>query len=297
MFKPRPLSPGSVVRIVAPSSPANRERLHAGMQVLEEWGLVPICTERVYDEHMGYLAGDDAERALEFVDALASEQWDGVMAARGGYGVTRILERVWERRERFRPRFFMGFSDITGLHALFQRLGWVSFLGPNCSTLPRLDRETLRRTRKLVFARSLDEVLIWGGLRPLRRGTAKGHILACNLSLLCALAGTRFAFPLEGAILILEDVAEPLYRLDRLLQQLSMLPAFRGVRGLVFGSLDATDGQVDELLREFTSRLDVPSVADFPTGHKDRCDPVPLGVRGYLDADAGVLRITESPFS
>ena len=148
-----------------------------------------------------------------------------------------------------------------------------------------------------MFGKDLDNAFVWGGLVPLRHGAARGKIVAGNLSLVCSLFGTDFAFELDGAVLVLEDVDEPLYRLDRMLQQLLMQREFKGVRGIAFGSMGATDGDVMPLLRDFAKRVDVPCVAGFPTGHKERCDPVPIGVEGYVDADVGVFRVTENPYS
>ncbi len=299
MRKPRPMVPGSIVRLAATSGPVPADRFAVGVQVLEGWGLVPRWEPRLFDRH-GYLAGSDEARANELVEAFTSEGVDGVIAARGGYGAMRLLDSLVGRGASLPARLFLGFSDLTALHLHFMGVGdLVTFHGANVTTLSQLDQESKDRTRNALMGLHRQTNFSWDGLRPVASGRAAGRMVAANLSLLGAMMGTRFAPKLAGSILLLEDVGEPVYRLDRLLTQIALAVEAAGIAGVVIGDLGvpaAENAQLEAVLQLFARAIGRPVVTGFPAGHGTRLHPVPEGVRAELDADQGILRVIEDPY-
>ena len=299
MRKPRPLQVGSPVRIVAPSSPFERDRLRDGLDVLRSFGLVPEHSDRIFKRN-GYLAGADDERAAEVVEAMAAKGNGAVMAARGGYGAMRILDRLASGFASFEPHIFMGFSDLTALHLAFGLAAdLVTFHGPNANGLATLGATSVARTRATLLGLDREATFTYSGLRPLFDGRVRGRLVVGNLSLVAALIGTPWAAPLQDAILVLEEVGEPPYRVDRMLTQISMQPGAGGLAGLVFGDLGVAErdrAQLDQAVGRFTEVMRRPAVAGFPIGHGQMNHPVPEGVLAELDAGAGVLRVVEDPY-
>lgn len=299
MIKPRPLRPGSAIRLVAPASPFDPDRLADGVRVLTDLGMAPVWTDRVFQRD-GYLAGPDALRALELATALSDGATDAVVAIRGGYGVMRLLDTLEGHRARMRSPLVMGFSDLTALHPfLAAGAPRVTFHGPNVMGMARLDSASRARLGAALTGVDWEATFSWGGLAAVRGGCATGRLFAGNLSMICALAGTRYAAVLDGTILVLEEVHEPAYRVDRLLTQLALHPDAPRLAGVVLGDLGVVPDErplLDAAVTAFAARLACPVVSGFPAGHGPANHPVPQGVRASLDADVGLLRVLEDPF-
>jgi muramoyltetrapeptide carboxypeptidase len=266
------------------------------------WGWEPLLGEHAR-RRRGYLAGGDEERAADLDAALRSPDVDAVWCLRGGYGTMRILERLdWPALAR-RPRPVIGFSDNTALHLAIQRLGIVSYHGPHpaAEELPPFTEALLLRVLRgdlpagplpLPAGRPRPEALVGGA--------AEGRLVGGNLSLLAALAGTEYSLRAEGAVLFLEEIGEPAYRVDRLLSQLLLSGALRGVAGVAVGAFsdapdEATEGipAATEVLLDRLGGLGVPMAAGFPFGHVPESWTLPVGARARLDADAGTLSLAE----
>jgi len=297
MLKPKPLNPGSAVRLIAPASPFEADRLSDGVKILTDFGLTPIWTDRVF-QRQGYLAGPDSLRVLELADALKDQACEAVIAIRGGFGVTRIIDEL--ANHNFGSKLVMGFSDITALLIyLNQTANQVVFHGPNVLGMPNLDPESRGRLKAALLGLDWETNFTWAGLQLLRGGFAKGRLLAGNLTLICTLAGTWTQANLAGALLVIEEVNEPLYRIDRLLTQLAMQVQARQLSGVIIGDLGVAAQDLPDLpnvLESFTNRLDCPVVTGFPAGHKHQNHPIPLGIEASLDADLGLLRVLEDPY-
>jgi muramoyltetrapeptide carboxypeptidase len=208
---------------------------------------------------------------------------------------------VARRAPGFRPKLFLGFSDLTALHlALAAHGDLVTFHGPNVIGMPRLDAASQARLRATLLGVDREATFAWSGLGTVRGGKARGRLMAGNLSMLCALAGTPYAVPLEGTILVVEDVNEPAYRLDRMLTQLSLQPGATGLAGLALGDLGVAAEDrplVERAVARVVGVLGCPAVEGFPAGHGSVNHPVPLGIQAELDADAGTLRALEDPYA
>lgn len=296
MRSPPALGPGARVALVAPSGPLRGpHELGASVSHAASLGWEAVPGSHVLQRD-GYLAGTDAERLADLNAAIRDDRIDGIWCVRGGYGAMRILDGIDYDAMRRHPKTLIGYSDITALHAAFAtRADVVTFHGPTArGALTEFSRDSLERA---TIART-DSCGVAAEGRTMRRGVAAGRLVGGNLALLAALAGTPFAPDYRDAILVLEDVGEPTYRIDRMLRQLVLSGTLAELAGVAFGQFtegtdaddDASRG-LDDILRETAELLGVPAVAGIPLGHVDHQWTVPLGARAELDADGCALRV------
>jgi len=306
MRKPSPLYPGDTIGIVAPSSPVPPEELQKGIAVLEERGYRVFVGESVLATVPGsdYLAGSDAARVADIEAIFAREDIAAVICARGGYGAMRLLPLLdWEKIARH-PRLFLGYSDITSLHAaLARKAGLVTLYGPNLTTLPGLD-ETASR----LLWRMLEDPIALGTLptpgatlQTVVPGIVEGELAGGCLSLLAHACGSDFAPDFEDKIVLIEDVNENIYRADRDLTQLRNAGLLDSAAGFVVGTIthwqkkeaDPPRNRPETLWQEIFGPLGKPTLAGFPFGHEPHPLTLPLGVHARLDAGAQTLTLLE----
>jgi muramoyltetrapeptide carboxypeptidase len=286
--------------------------------MIGEWGLIGT-NRHLVSGGRGYLAGEtDTARAAKITEALCDPDTDAIWCARGGYGAGRLLPLIdWERARRMaRPKLFTGYSDITALHlAIAHELGWITLHGPVAALLkadgPAISRDSLRRvwtdTEPLGILPVPDESDGWQGqTRVTRTGIATGRLTGGNLALVASLVGTPWALQGDGKLIILEDVDEAPYRIDRMLIQLRQAGTFDRCRGIVFGSSPTCETVKDsrpsltlfDVLDELLGDLGIPVVYGWPIGHTDHQWTLPLGAMATLsvegDGQSSTLRIDES---
>ena len=292
---PPALRPGATVRVIAPASPFDRTLALCGIAFLGERYRVQFDW-RMFEKD-GFLAGSDARRRTELAEAIAAPEVAAVIAARGGYGITRIASDVDFAELRRSPKWLVGFSDVTALHAEAQTVGVASLHAHHAAGLGRGDAHARSR-----WLRALEAPLAPRRLqgRSLVGGTARGPLVGGNLTVLftCAVTG-RWRLP-PGAILALEDVTEVSYRIDRMLSALRLGGHLRGLAGVALGGFtDCPPGQhgvtVEQVLARELSSWDVPVVTSLPFGHDLPNEPLLLGAEAELDADAGCLRLGQLP--
>jgi muramoyltetrapeptide carboxypeptidase len=296
----RHLRRGDLVAVIAPAGPAAPERVALVPPLFERYGLrarlYPSCHAR-HSQH-DFLAGDDDLRLADLHAAFADPTIAAVFCLRGGWGSARLLDRIDTALLRANPKPFIGFSDITALHALLTREGGVGIHAPMPGSNLVLDGNE-------ADARALFELL----MQPLPAGhcfaptlatdhwrvpgRARGVLVGGNLSLVAALLGTPWAWPAADTILFLEDVSEALYRVDRLLTQLRLAGVLEGARGFVLGSF-TEDADPTAVLREHLAGLGKPLLSGWPAGHSIPNRALPLGAQVTLDADAGTLTLDEA---
>lgn len=301
MIKPPALGEGSRVALVAPAGPVTAARIQRSFERCRAFGFVPVVARFARLRH-GYLAGPDPSRAADMQQALDDPAIDGVWALRGGYGTMRILPDLDLSAVLERPKPFIGFSDNTGVHLALARAGLVSFHGPHAG-FDSFPPWAMQAFERVVCRTEPAGELPASGTGPrtitLRGGCAEGRLLGGNLSLLAAACGTPFQPECAGTILAIEDVSEPVYRIDRMLTQLRQSGALDGVAGIAFGRFTKVRRMRDDLplervLGELADDLDVPVAAHLPFGHVARNLTLPLGCRTRLDADAHTLTILEN---
>lgn len=288
------LAPGARIALVAPSGPFDRQGLeHAAQRLRARYD---VRYALGIFERKGYLAGDDTRRSEELLAAVTDSDVTAIIAARGGYGLTRILGALDPAAITKRRPLLVGFSDITAAHAVWARAGVRSL---HASMAARMgahpdDRLWSRWIAALEGAAPAPVT----GLRTLAPGRATGPLVGGNLAVLAALAGTPHAPPLDGALLLLEDTGEKPYRIDRMLTQLRDAGWLTRVAGVVLGAFTECapneDGvTVDDVLAERLQALGVPVASGVPAGHVEDNLELPLGAPATLDADAGTLVVHE----
>lgn len=279
--------------VVALSGPVQETALEAGLAVLRGAGLVPVEAPGLRARD-GYLAGEDASR-LAGLEAVLDAGVEALWAARGGYGLMRLLTRLpWDRLAAW-GGWVVGFSDVTALHAgLSSRAGVATVHGPMVQSLARSPAST-RATIALLRGEGLDPLMRFGPGAILRPGRTRGVAVGGNLAMLAALAGTPFEPDYGGAVLFLEDVGEPLYRLDRLLTQLRLSSRLETVNAVVAGRL-ARCGRGEAGWRSRWRALlaeAMPAgavvVEGLPFGHGAVNLPFPLGVEMVVDSERGAV--------
>ncbi len=286
---PRRLRPGDTVAVVAPCGPVDPDRLARGVRVLEGLGL-EVRTGPGVLRRRGYLAGTDAERAADLTWAWCDPDVRAVLCARGGYGATRLLDLLdWAELRAARPRILLGSSDVTALHRAFaERLGVATCFGPMpaCATISDPEGpepRSLAALRAALFAGGAPEPIT--GTEVLVPGRARGPLTGGNLALLAALCGTPYAMRAEGHIVLLEDIREHPYRIDRMLTQLLQAGCLDGAAGIALGSW-VECGDALPVLAERLAPLGVPVIAGLPIGHGTPQLTVWFGTEATIDAES-----------
>ncbi|MCC6493710.1 MAG: LD-carboxypeptidase [Pirellulales bacterium] len=316
MIWPAPLKPGDTVAFVAPAGPPERAQVLLAKRRIEQRGYRVKLREDIFAVE-GYLAGTDQRRAAELMEAFADPEVDGVLCVRGGYGVMRILDRLDYEAIRRHPKVVLGFSDITALHAALNRqAGLISFHGPGpASGLGAEEPPSDFTARRLIQAveqhgvgspegYAIDVPASVAKVDSFGRGKARGRLAGGNLSLISALEGTPYAIDARDAILLVEDVNEAPYRIDRMLCQLRLAGKLDEIKGAVLGQFTTEYVREDKLtddvrfdtqgvLRQYFEDAGIPVLVNYPIGHHRENCTVPLGAEVEVDATAKTLRIVE----
>ena len=302
--KPNALQAGDLVQIVAPASNLKADYLARGVAELTALGFRVKYDPTILEKDR-YTAGTDERRRRELMSAFTDPEVKAVWAARGGYGVMRLLSLLDENLLRAQPKIFIGYSDMTALHLyLYRRFGWVTFHGPMAAKdlaggAAHYDQTTLLSA--LTKPEPMGEIVAVGTEILHRGATVSGPLLGGCMSLLAAMMGTPDELDTRDAILFLEDTGTRPFQLDRMLQQLKLAGKFDRVRALVFGEMSNCVQHVEqgytlqEVLRDLTAELRIPVLFGLRSGHSERGNlTLPLGVQATLDSERGVLRIDEA---
>jgi len=301
--KPPALKKGDLIGVVAPAGVVKTEDLGNGVRRLEELGFRVALGRSLY-QSARYLAGRDEERAADLAEMFANPEVKAVVAARGGYGTSRIIPLLDAKALARSPKIFVGSSDLTLLlHFLRSACRLVTFHGPMVS--PNFGKYSSPTTNG-EFVRILGATTPPGpidvtGVKVLKGGSGEGVLTGGCLSLVCQTIGTPYEIQTEDAILFLEDINEPPYRIDRMLTYLKQVGKFDGVRAVVFGLMPDCHPSPQELytledvIRDVLADLPCPILYDFPSGHGGTNVTLPFGVRAAVEGST--LSILEAPVS
>ena len=284
------LRPEGVIGLIAPAGPATLDVEKAG-QWMRARGHELRIFPGVY-ERDGYLAGSDAVRLRDLHAAFADPEIDAIFCLRGGYGTPRLLDSLDFNLLRANPKPFVGYSDITALHlAITRHAGFVTFHGPMLNADLLGDKQQPTESSLFSMLRgqlSTGSVLAHPVAYPLTTiepGIACGPLLGGNLSMIAAVMGTDYEIDADGIILFIEDVNEPLYRIDRLLTHLRLAGKLAHIAGVLVGDMAGVDNAaLERLLKQTFEPLCIPVLSGWRSGH---CDPnltLPMGARVRLDA-------------
>jgi len=284
-----------VIGLIAPAGPASLDTDSA-----IQWMRARGYSLRIFPgvaEKEDYLAGSDEVRLNDLHAAFADNEIDAILCLRGGYGSPRLLDRIDFDLLRRHPKPFVGYSDITALHLAINRYaGFMTFHGPmlNADLLGGKQQPTesslFSLLRGQLKAGSVLQHPVAYPLTTIEPGVACGQLLGGNLSMIATTMGTPYEINADGIILFIEDVNEPLYRIDRLLTQLRLAGKLGRLRGVLVGDVAGVDAQaLAQLLRQTFAALRIPVLAGWRSGH---CDPnltLPMGATVRLDAGAKEL--------
>ncbi|UBF24133.1 LD-carboxypeptidase [Kovacikia minuta CCNUW1] len=289
-YPPPPLQPGDLLQVIAPSG--TLRELEAFQQGVEIWRSRGYQIELApgFDDRWGYLAGTDPDRRQQLMTALKDPACRGILCARGGYGGARLLEE-WSWLPT-KPRWLIGFSDITSLLLSLSQQGISGVHGPLLTTLAAEPDWSIQRLFDWVEGRPLAPLKGegWGG------GQTSGILLPVNLTVATHLLGTPIQPNFSNVVLALEDVSEAPYRIDRMLTQWRLCGFLKQIKGIALGRFSQCNPPanvpsftVEEVLRDRLSDLNIPIISHLPFGHDGPNAALPVGVRVEIDGDRGIL--------
>ncbi|UKS64809.1 S66 peptidase family protein [Rossellomorea marisflavi] len=297
MMKPAALHKGDRVAVVAPAGTPVKEHLMQGVKVLEEMGLEVMIGRHVFDVEEDW-AEMDRKRVDDLHDAFFDTSIRGIFCANGGFGSARIAPMLDYERIAKNPKVFWGYSDITYLlNAIQKWSGLTTFHGPMVASDLNVEQrtaETVASFLTLFNGKSSVYDSSHSSLNVITDGKGEGHLVGGNMTLLTNGLGTPYQVDAAGAILLLEDVGEPAFKIDMMLTHLQQAGVFNDVQGVVIGNFQVEPDEysrIRRVLQDFFERAPFPVVENFSIGH---CQPnysVPLGVQAKLTTSPPTLLI------
>ena len=297
--QPNALKKGDTIGICAPAGALKRhDEIEEFQETIQQLGFKTKIAPNISKKY-GYFAGSDKERAEDFMSLINDDDVQGIFFIRGGWGCARLLQYLDFEQISEKPKVIMGFSDVTTLlNAIYKHSGLITFHGPNGNSSWNeysVDyiRKTLMDQENVLFQNSSEDT----NTRTLSPGKAYGHIIGGNLSVLTSLIGSEHLPEWDGKILLLEDVGEEPYRIDRMLTQLKLNGAFDQVRGIVLGAFRKCVPEephrsftLEEVFEQHFSALEIPVYSGAQFGHTKHKFTIPIGVEAVMDADKGTLK-------
>lgn len=276
---PRPLRPGDKVAIVSPASKIDAKVVERSLPVIEAQGWIPQVYPHALEVYGSY-SSDASCRLADLTDALSDPSVRAILCSRGGYGAVHLLDKIPSELLKSDPKWIIGFSDISALHALMSANGIASVHSSMCRHLGEysgtdIDSQSLFRIlRGQLPAYTVDS-------HPRNKtGVAEGPVVGGNLAVLSALIGTPYnLIGRPGSILFIEDIAEPIYKVERILYQMRLSGVFDRISGLIVGQFteyrpDANYASMLDMILDMTADLKIPVAYDFPIGHVDHNLPL-----------------------
>jgi muramoyltetrapeptide carboxypeptidase len=307
-IRPAKLSKNDLIGLISPASPPNEQTtVEKGVRYLEHLGYNVEVGKNVGKFH-GYLAGSDDERIEDIHYMFKKKNIKAIFCVRGGYGASRLLNKIDFKIIKANPKIFVGYSEITALQsAILEKTGLITFAGP--MIYPDFFDEVSPFTEEFFWKIITSNKKIGRLDIPendkiigMTKGTSSGKIVGGNLSVLNALIGTPYFPNLKDKILILEDIKELPYKIDRMLNHLQLSNSFKNLRGIILGRfVDCFEHDpmkktltLGEVMENYLSKMKIPIIYAFPHGHiKDKIT-VPIGLKVRMNATKGFVEFMES---
>ncbi|MFC1564071.1 LD-carboxypeptidase [candidate division KSB1 bacterium] len=305
VLKPLKLRASDLIGVISPGSPVNPEYLEEGIRRLQNLGF-RVVTGRYATDTKGYLAGEDDNRLADLHEMFENPDIKMIMLARGGYGCMRLIENLDYKLIANNPKILTGFSDATALQfAIFEKTGMVSFSGPMVETnfgRNDLDDFAEKHFQDMVTGNTGNSFLpepVAGRLGIICHGKAEGTLICGCLSVILGLLDTEYCPDLDGAILVIEDVSEPPYKIDRAIYTLKIHRVFEKISGLVLGSFvdceSDNEPSVDEIIKPVAEEYGIPVMKNLSYGHIPGIMTIPFGVKARLNTENGKFELAEIP--
>lgn len=294
LMQPEYLKAGDTVAIVAPSGILkNRQgEVQQAVDLLKSWGLHAVVGKHVFSQ-ANHFAGTDNERCEDFQNAMDDPTISAIWCARGGYGAVRILDKLDFTKLKTKPKWLIGYSDITALHNLFHNQGFETIHAMMCVSLTK-DLEGLEQTvatfKSAIFGETLTYTL--AGTNYNRIGTASGELVGGNLTMLHTMLGSETSIDTSGKILFIEEIGEYKYHIDRMLQSLKRAGYFDNCAGVIVGDMTKLrknttlwGTSIEQLVLDALADYDFPIAFNMPAGHEKDNRAMVLGSTVKLTVD------------
>ncbi len=298
---PPRLHSGDTVGVFYPAGPVqDQEALERGLAILKNFGL-KVSHNHPDGSGPDFLAADDTTRVRELHRLLADDNIQCLMAARGGYGCLRLISQLDFDLIRSHPKWLIGFSDLSVLlNGIFTHTGMVTLHGPVVTSLPQLETASVDHFKKML-SNDFSACSHFNAIEVLRKGTGTGRIIGGNLTTISHLIGSPWQPIFTNSILLLEDTAEPPYKLDRMVTHLASCGVFDQLSGLILGGFDSghddplatirLNEQVWNRVLELSSKSAYPIWGNFPAGHQNKNFAVPIGMSATMDSSMASLQL------
>ena len=307
---PQRLRPNDLIGVVSPASTLTNEKKEhyfKGLDYLRGCGYRILEGQNVLNKH-GYLAGTDSERIDDLNAMFKNSAVKAIFCSRGGYGTPRLLDKIDLQALKKNPKIILGYSDITSLQlAIFAKTGMVTYSGPMVAIemgkgISPFTEKALWHMLTEAKLHSLPATSAHQFPHIFHNGVAEGYLLGGCLPLVVSLIGTPYLPDMTKAILVLEDIGEDVYRLDRYFSQLRNSGILHQINGLVLGQFINCPAEKNtvknslslvDVINEFTYDLDIPIIGNFPYGHSDNKYTLPIGIKVKLDTYHSSLFLME----
>lgn len=296
------LKKGNTIGLTCPAGYMTREKAAACIDTLQQWGFIVMVGKTLGSSSDNYFSGTDEERLAEFQAMLDSEEIHAILCARGGYGVSRIIDKIDFSKFRKKPKWVIGYSDITVLHChLHAKLKIASLHAPMAAAFNDLadSKPFIESVHKAMTGK---KVKYSSGVYSFNRpGSGKGELVGGNLALLVNMIGTPSEINTKNKILFIEDIGEYIYSTDRMMIQLKRSGKLANLAGLVVGSFtDTKDTErpfgetVYHAIYDIVKGYDYPMCFNFPVGHAKENYALKVGIVHQLNVSNKSVYLLES---
>lgn len=305
MIKLKHLVPGATIGIIAPASQSDSKFIDEKILSFENLGFNVKKGKHIYDNY-GYLAGSDTDRANDLMDMFIDPSIDAIVCFRGGYGSIRLISSLNTKIIRSHPKPFCGYSDITLLlNYITSKCGFTTFHSPMINSdfddiLTKDSFIDILTTSNKNFSYNLNK---FGYIDILNKKDFKGRLLGGNLSMICSAIGTPYEVNFKNSIILIEEIGENPYVIDRLLSQMIYANKFTGCNGIILGHFTdcslsdySNSFTVDDIITQKLLPLGIPIIKDFPCGHSYPNLTLPIGCNLYYNSENSNLTISEDIF-
>ncbi|MEP7236704.1 MAG: LD-carboxypeptidase [Ferruginibacter sp.] len=293
------LKKGDTIGITCPAGYMTAEKAQACIKMLQSWGFDVMVGKTLGSKSKNYFSGTDEQRKNEMQAMLDDENINAILCGRGGYGAGRIADQLDFTKFKKNPKWIIGFSDITILHAqLYTKIKCASLHAPMAAAFNEGENEFIKSLHNAIIGKKAKYSCIAHSLN--KQGIATAELVGGNLTLLAHLTGTPTDINTKNKILFLEDIGEQVYNVDRMLYQLKRSGKLDNLAGLVIGGFtDVEDTErpfgknVYQVIKEITDNYTYPVCFGFPVSHNKENYALKIGVTYTLKISKNKTHLTE----